>query len=227
MAIIEPTRGDVQNPNDIKTYSSSLRLWHWLNFVVISGSLITVLMNATLTDDPTTAALMKRELQRSGATVNDEQTRTAAHALSDSVWGIHVYFGYALAALLAFRLILEFFQLADQKFIRKMKSAYQQFHTIKKQRELARHELAVKIIYSVFYLLLIIMVLTGLFLAFEDALAAYRSIRHSVKEVHGFCMYLILAFILVHIVGVLLAERKEGRGIVSDMINGGSKRNEA
>jgi Ni/Fe-hydrogenase 1 B-type cytochrome subunit len=50
------------------------------------------------------------------------------------------------------------------------------------------------------------MVITGLFLAFEDALSAYKSIRHSVKEVHSFCMHLILAFILVHIVGVLLAE---------------------
>ncbi|MBD1393040.1 cytochrome b/b6 domain-containing protein [Mucilaginibacter glaciei] len=225
MAIIEPTRRDVQNPSKIKKYSSPLRLWHWLNFIVISGSLITVLINSTITDDRATASLMKGELQKAGASVNDEQTRSAAHALSDSVWGVHIYFGYALAALLAFRLILEFFQLADQKFIRKFKSAYHQFNTIKKEREVARHELTVKIIYAIFYLLLVVIVLTGLFLAFEDALAAYKSIRHSVKEVHGFCMYLIIAFIVVHLVGVLLAERKDGRGIVSDMINGGSDHN--
>jgi cytochrome b len=66
------------------------------------------------------------------------------------------------------------------------------------------------------------MVVTGLFLAFEDALVAYKSIRHSVKEVHGFCMYLVLAFIIVHLAGVFLAERKEeSSGLVSDMINGG------
>jgi cytochrome b len=35
-------------------------------------------------------------------------------------------------------------------------------------------------------------------------------------------MYLILAFIVVHLAGVFLAERKNGKGIVSDMINGGS-----
>ncbi|MGN8068828.1 hypothetical protein [Mucilaginibacter sp. 22184] len=45
--------------------------------------------------------------------------------------------------------------------------------------------------------------------------------RHSVKEVHGFCMYLILAFIFVHLVGVFLAEHKSNKGIISDMINGG------
>lgn len=223
MAIIEPTRRDVKHPSKFKRYSSSLRLWHWVNLIAISGSLITVLINSTITDDRATGTLIKSELGKAGTVLSDEQVRPAAHALSDSVWGIHIYFGYALAALLAFRLILEFFQLADQKFIRRIKSAYHHFNTIKKEREEARHELAVKSIYALFYLLLIIMVVTGLFLAFEDALAAYKSIRHSVKEVHGFCMYLIIAFILVHIAGVLLAERKDGAGITSDMINGGKQ----
>jgi len=34
-------------------------------------------------------------------------------------------------------------------------------------------------------------------------------------------MYLILGFIFLHLAGVFLAERKDSRGIVSDMINGG------
>jgi cytochrome b len=156
-----------------------------------------------------------------GATVSDEQAGSVAHALGDNVWSIHIYFGYVLVGLLLFRLVLEFFQMADQKFIRKMKDVYRQFQSIKKQRELAKHELAVKAIYAAFYILLIIMAVTGLFLAFEDLLAPFKSIRHSVKEVHGFCMYLILAFIVVHLAGVFLAERKDNKGIVSDMINGG------
>lgn len=221
MTVIEPTRTDVANPQQIKRYSSSLRFWHWANMIVISGSLITVLINATLLDKGNTTPLIKSELQNGGATVTDKQVGNVSHALSDSVWEIHTYFGYTLAALFLFRLILEFFQLADQKFIRKMKSAYLQFQTTKKQREIARHELAVKVIYAAFYLLLLIMVVTGLFLAFEDLLAPYKAIRHSVKEVHSFCMYLVLAFIAVHLIGVFLAERKDSKGIVSDMINGG------
>ena len=31
-----------------KRYSATLRLWHWLNAIVISGSLLTVLVDATL-----------------------------------------------------------------------------------------------------------------------------------------------------------------------------------
>ncbi|MEO7215784.1 cytochrome b/b6 domain-containing protein [Mucilaginibacter sp.] len=221
MALIEPTRKNITQFNEHKRFSAPLRLWHWLNAAVISGSLITVLINSTITDDRTTSALMRTELQKAGANINDEQARSAAHALSDSVWGVHIYFGYALAALLLFRLLLEFFQLADQKFIRQMKSAYQKFKITKANRQAARHELTVKTIYSLFYILLIVMAVTGLFLALEDAMEPYKAIRHFVKEVHGFCMYLIIAFILVHIAGVYLAERKEGKGIISDMINGG------
>jgi Ni/Fe-hydrogenase 1 B-type cytochrome subunit len=221
MSVIEPVKTELDHPGKTKKYSSSLRLWHWLNAIVISGSLITVLINSTVLDDRPTAAFLKSNFKDAGATLTDDQTKTVAHALSDSVWDIHVYFGYALAALLAFRLILEFFQVADQKLIRGIKSAYHYYAVIKKQREAARHELVVKSIYAIFYLLLIIMVVTGLFLAFEDFFAPYKAIRHSVKEFHGFCMYLILGFIVIHLAGVFLAERKDNKGIVSDMINGG------
>ncbi|MGZ3755231.1 MAG: cytochrome b/b6 domain-containing protein [Mucilaginibacter sp.] len=223
MAIIEPSNKDVVHPEQIKQYSSSLRLWHWANLIVISGSLLTVLLNSTLLKSRNVAPFIQSELKNAGNQATAEQTNSVAHALSDKVWDIHVYFGYGLAALLLFRIILEFFQLADQKFIRKIKAAYNEFKHVKKQREAARHELAVKLIYGVFYILLVIMVTTGLFLAFEGFFAPYKAIRHSVKSVHGFCMYIVLAFIAVHVIGVFLAERKDGKGVVSDMINGGGQ----
>jgi len=222
MAIIEPVREDVERPQQIKKYAAALRLWHWANFIVISGSLITVLINSTITDDRKTSNIIKDSLQKSSATVSDNQIRDAAHSLSDSVWDVHAYFGYFLAGLFLFRIILEFFQVADQKFIRGLKSAYTQFKIVKRNRELALHELTVKIIYLGFYFLLLVMVLTGLFLAFEDAMRPFHAIRHTVKNVHNLGMYLVLAFVIVHLGGVFLAERrKDGRGIVSDMINGG------
>jgi Ni/Fe-hydrogenase 1 B-type cytochrome subunit len=220
MTIIEPVRKNVESPHLNKKNSASLRFWHWANVIIISGSLITVLINSTLTNTRPTASLIKNEIEKAGATVTDNQAREAAHALSDNVWAAHIYFGYCLAGMLLFRLILEYFQLADQRFIRKLKSAYVQFKTTKRNREIARHEFAVKTIYLLFYVLLIIMAVTGLSLAFEG-IAFLKPFRHPIKSVHGFCMYLILAFIAVHLVGVFLAERKDSKGIVSDMINGG------
>lgn len=221
MNIIEPTRADLAHPKRTKKYASSLRLWHWVNMLVITGSLLTVLLNSTLLKSRNDAPVIKAALHHAGAIVTDDQVKSVTHDLSDKVWDVHVYFGYGLAALLLFRIILEFFQLADQKFIRILKTAWRNFKDTKKQRMASRHELAVKTIYAIFYFLLFVMVITGLFLAFEDFFEPYKSIRHSVKEVHNFGMYLVLAFIIVHVTGVFLAERKESKGIVSDMINGG------
>ena len=222
MTVIEPKRRDVQHPQEIKKHSSSIRLWHWLNAIVITGSLLTVLLNSTLLKTKKNAVAIKANLAYSGVTVTDNQAQSVAHELSDKVWMIHTYFGYTLATLLLFRLLLEFFQLANQRFIRKLKSAYHQYQTTKKHRELAKHEFWVKTIYAIFYLMLITMALTGLCLAFEDDIPLLKSI-HAFRQIHAFTMYLILAFIVVHIVGVLLADRKDSRGIVSDMINGGKE----
>lgn len=221
MTLIEPARQEADQPAVIKKNSSSIRFWHWANMLVITGSLITVLINSTVLKPRNSAPLVQSEMQKDGATVSIDQAKTAVNALSDKVWDVHVYFGYCLVALFVFRLIAEFFQITDQKFINRFKKEWHQFFIIKKQRETAKHELVVKSIYIVFYLLLLIMVFTGLSLAFDDDLPFSKSLQHSIKDVHGFCMYLILAFIVVHLTGVILAEHKDSKGIVSDMINGG------
>jgi Ni/Fe-hydrogenase 1 B-type cytochrome subunit len=220
MTIIEPKRRDIQHPQQIKKNSGALRLWHWVNAVVITGSLLTVLLNSTLLNTHSNAVLIKNQLHDAGTTVTTRQARSVAHELSDKVWAVHTYFGYTLAALVLFRLLLEFFQVADQKFLRKIKSAYIKYNSIKQERELARHEFWVKTLYAAFYLMILTMAVTGLCLAFEDDVPALKAIG-AFRQIHAFTMYLIIAFIVLHIAGVFLAERKDSPGIVSDMINGG------
>ncbi len=156
MAIIEPVHKDITNNSTVKTNSFSLRLWHWLNVIIISGSLITVLINSTITDKQNITSLVKEKIKDTKGIDND-LSRSVAGALEDRVWAIHVYFGYCLAALLVFRLLLEFFQLADQKFIRKLKDAGEKYRKIKKDRQEALHALTVNITYGIFYALLVIM----------------------------------------------------------------------
>lgn len=211
-----------EHPEQVTKNSSTLRLWHWLNALVICGSLITVLINSTILDTRPTATFIQGQIRDAGATVTDKQARAAAHGLSDKIWTLHTYFGYTLAGLLLFRLILEFFQLADQKLLRKIKTYYHNFNVIKQNRQQYRHNFWVKTTYAVFYLMLLTMVCTGLCLAFEDDIPFLKSI-HAFREIHSFTMYLILAFIVVHIAGVFLAERGESPGITSDMINGGKE----
>lgn len=221
MATIEPIREDIENPSNLKKNSKLIRFWHWFNVLVISGSLLTVLINSTLLDRSNTA-IVKDELMNAGVQVNDKQARSVVHGMEEQVWEIHIYFGYVLAGLLLIRIVGEFFQPNDQKFLKKLKEAYQKYFVKQKERRLARHELLTKILYLTFYILLILMAITGLTVAFDQELGISKSFSHDLKEIHGFVMYLIIGFIVIHIFGVFLAERKEGKGIVSDMINGGN-----
>ncbi|MFD2287576.1 cytochrome b/b6 domain-containing protein [Pedobacter petrophilus] len=167
MAIIEPTNQEIGAKRKGKKYAFSTRFWHLVNFVLISGSLFTVLINSTLFDR-SQRTFVKNELINAGAAVSDKQAGAVTHGLEDQVWGIHIYFGYALAALFLFRLIAEFFLTPAQRLFPKLKKAYQAYFILKKEREAAKHELVVKGLYVFFYLLLLIMVVTGLPLAFED-----------------------------------------------------------
>jgi len=220
MTAIEPSRKDIEDLSQNKKYSSSLRFWHWGNAIVITGSLLTVLANSTVLAGWPTRTFVIDNLKKSGTTVTEDQVRSLVGGLRDRVWDIHVYFGYFLAALLLFRLIYEFFT-KDKTLARQIKTAYRQYKN-GQNRLIARHELVVKSLYATFYLLLIIMAVTGLCLAFDDDIPALHQM-HWIKEVHGFCMYLVLIFIVVHLAGVFLAERTDSKGIVSDMINGGDK----
>ncbi len=218
MTLIEPVKQELSQKPGLKKYSSGLRLWHWLSALVISGSLLTVLADSTITNGHTNAGVIQKSFAEKNISVSQDQARGAAHEISDKVWEIHTYFGYTLIALFIFRLILELSHRADQKLIRKLKYAYAQLSGAHKKE--AKHEVVVKSLYLTFYGLLGIMAVTGLCMAFEDDVPALKI--HALREIHSFCMYLIIAFIVVHLAGVFLAERKDSKGIVSDMINGGN-----
>jgi len=222
MPQLTPVRADIDHPGKPKRYSSSLRLWHWLNAVLITGSLLTVLVNSTVLKAKTATPLVISALADKKVAINDDQARSVVRNLRDQVWLWHTYIGYVVAALFLFRLILEFFQVVDQKLIHKIRKAYQQFFITKQQRELAGHEFWVKTLYAIFYLLLFITVVTGLDLAFEDRITVLRNF-HFMKDIHELNMYFILVFIIIHLAGVFLAERRDkDKGIISDMINGGN-----
>ena len=218
MALIEPLKQDSSDTSSGKKYSRGLRLWHWLSAIIISGSLLTVLADSTITDDHANAGMIQKSFAEKNISVSQDDARNAAHEIGDKVWEIHTYFGYILIALFIFRLILEFYHRADQKLVRKLKLAYMHFKG--EHRRQAKHEMVVKSLYIAFYGLLGIMAITGLCMAFEDDVPALKI--HALREIHSFCMYLIITFIIVHLSGVFLAERKDSKGIVSDMINGGN-----
>jgi len=82
----------------------------------------------------------------------------------------------------------------------------------------------VKLSYLAFYLFISVMVLTGLALTWADDVAWLHGIEHPVKEIHNVTMYLIMAFVAAHIVGVVWAELTRDHGLISRMVGGKSEK---
>ncbi len=223
MAIIEPVKQNPLQPSETRKYSLSIRLWHWLNALVITGSLVTVLLNSTLTDKRVTGAVIAEQGAKSGLNISSDVANQIGHELEDKVWDVHAYIGFVLVALLLWRIIYEIVSPTSQSLFRKVNVARLALSNGGEEARLARHELVVKLLYFAFFLVLILMGATGLILYFKHDLGLARAVSHPIQEFHGFCMYLVIAFIIVHMAGVILAERKQSPGIVSDMINGGGK----
>ncbi len=222
MSAIKPNEKATKNLKGSKKNSGIIRFWHWSNALIIIGSLTTVLINSTIFDRGNDAVVLE-SLVKGGGEANAEQAKEVLHSFEEQIWDFHIYFGYALAALLVLRIIAELMLPKEKRVFGKLKLAYQDYYLKHKERRLARHELLTKALYLLFYVLLIVMAITGLSIAFKNEIGLAKNVSHQLKEIHGFVMYLIIGFIVLHIVGVVVAENDEGKGIVSDMINGGEE----
>jgi Ni/Fe-hydrogenase 1 B-type cytochrome subunit len=199
-----------------------MRIWHWGTFIIIFGSLITVLLAKTIFNTWRNIPMVQETLKQGNVTVSADQAKSVAHEFNDIIWHWHTYIGYVLAALLLFRILFEFFQPQEQKFIPILKKAlkYLKQPTVDKQN--VKHYLFVRFAYITFYFSLFVQVCTGLFMAYSDDDDSLKSARSLASNIHSVFMWIILLYVVLHIGGVILAELgKKNKGIVSDMIHGG------
>ena len=185
-----------------KKRSLPIRIWHWANAIIIIGLLLTVLLRKTILSVRTNGNLFKTNLETAGVTVTTDQSRALARILKDKLWDWHEYMGYVLAALVIVRIVAIFFE----------------------KKEITPSSLHFKLVYwsyKIFYLALGIMVFTGLALSFDEELKLSKPIIEILSGTHENLMWLILAFVVAHLFGVIKAEQGEDKGLVSDMINGG------
>ena len=202
-----------------QSHSASLRIWHWLTFLFISGSIITVALNSTLLSPRDNVKLVQEQLQKKGVTVTEEQAFAVSHEYEEKVWDVHKLLGYGLAFLFLARIVIEFTQPNDEKVRSRIKRAIELKKNPENKAEYI-HYLRVRLSYAIFFLLLFCMVLTGLGMAFGRNFGFTREIRGVLHNLHEIAQYLIYIFIVVHLAGVVIAENRGIKGIVSGMING-------
>jgi Ni/Fe-hydrogenase 1 B-type cytochrome subunit len=205
-------------------HSRSLRIWHWATFLLFLGSLTTVLLAKTLLNTRKNIPLVQENLQENNILVTAGQAKSLAHEFNDLAWHWHIYFGYVLAGLFGFRLLFEFFQPSDQKVIPVLKNTLHSLRRPGPGLKEIKYYLFVRCAYLLFYTALAVQVISGLFMAYSDDVPELKNLRHTVSDVHAFCMWVLISYSVIHIIGVVIAEQgKKNRGIVSNMINGGGE----
>ncbi len=212
-------------------YSAAIRIWHWLTFLLITASMVTVLFASTLFehDEPRPVNNVQNQTVQK---VNAEQKfdpskqspeEKAAHMYANKIWDVHKIIGFGLCFLLLMRVVIEVSRSKDERLITRINKALAIKVNSKEDEQNKRHYVLVKWGYVLFYVFIFIMATTGFILAFDHA-AIFKNISRPAREIHGFVQYLIYAYILAHIVGVIRSDLGEQPGIVSAMINGGNEK---
>ena len=191
----------------MKKWSISFRIWHWVHAFVILGLLATVFLRKTFLSWRANSEILSSELSGMNIDVSIEQATTLAKAVRAPMWEWHILLGYGLAFLLLVRIALFFTQSGKRNYIDIKASSL--------------HKKMVKVGYIGIYAILAFMAISGLSIHFYEELSLLKETAKSIKEVHELVFNAVWVFVLLHILGVVLADNTDEKGLVSDMINGG------
>ncbi|WP_345992553.1 cytochrome b/b6 domain-containing protein [Sulfurimonas sp. HSL-1716] len=190
----------------MKKWSASFRFWHWANAVVIVGLIGTVLLRKGFLSYKANAQIILDKLTAIDVSITLDQAKTIAKAIRAPMWEWHIILGYVLAFLVVYRILLFFTQSGKQSF---------------RFKELNMHHKLVSMGYIGIYAVLFFMTISGLVIHFYQELGLLKDSADEIKDVHEAVYQVVLYFVPLHIIGVVIADIKEEKGIVSNIINGG------
>jgi len=208
-------------PPDTHDYSAPLRVWHWGNVLLLAGQLMTILFIKVIVKPKALVPEFQAAAAQHGGPISKDQGLSIARLMSERMWDWHIAIGLALAAFWLYWLVIQLTAPAEQRFGARLLAAARYYRLAPPaERPEAQHTLLVKLSYLLFYLFISVMVLTGLALTWADDVAWLHGIEHTVKAIHNVTMYLIIAFVVTHIVGVVWAEITKDHGLISRMVGG-------
>lgn len=193
----------------MKKWRFDFRIWHWVHAFVILGLLGTVFLRKTLLSWKENAALLTQKLTEIDISVTEAQAKVLAKAIRAPLWEWHILLGYALVALLLWRIALFFTQSGSVNY--------------KNFKAKNNHKKMVVLSYVGLYVALTFMAVSGLTIHFYENIGLSKALTHDIKELHELVYTVVLVFVPLHIVGVVLADIKEDNGLISNMIHGKGK----
>jgi cytochrome b561 len=185
-------------------YSKIYRILHWAIAISFTLLLITIFLRLTWMNKYNVAAIIQDYLSTTGQTLSQDQLIVLAKQIRQPMWDWHIYIGYVLTGLFSLRLILPFS--GSMKFQNPL------------ARDLSLKDKFQKWSYIVFYLCVVISLVTGLIIVFGP-----KEFKKPMEEIHVLGIYYLVGFIVIHIAGVLIAEFTSQKGIISRIVSGSKK----
>lgn len=188
-----------------KTYSTAYRIVHWAIAISMILLLLTIFLRLTWMNKNHVADIIQNYLSTTDQTLSRDQAIILAKQIRKPMWDWHIYIGYVLVGLYSIRLVLPFF--GQMQFSNPLKKEL----TIKAKFQYW--------VYIVFYVCVAVSLITGLIIEFGS-----KNLKKPMEEIHVLSIYYLLAFIFLHLGGVLLAELTTEQGIISKIVSGTSKK---
>lgn len=187
-----------------RTYSTAYRIVHWAIAISMILLLLTIFLRLTWMNKNHVADIIQNYLSTTDQTLSRDQAIILAKQIRKPMWDWHIYIGYVLVGLYSIRLVLPFF--GQMQFSNPLKKEL----TIKAKFQYW--------VYIVFYVCVAVSLITGLIIEFGS-----KNLKKPMEEIHVLSIYYLLAFIFLHLGGVLMAELTSEQGIISKIVSGTSK----
>lgn len=147
------------------------------------------------------AAIIQDYLKDTGQILSEEQGIALAKKIRQPMWNWHIYLGYTLVGLFSIRFILPAFgEMKIQNPLGKNLSTKAKFQ---------------KWTYIIFYACVLVSLVTGLIIELGP-----KEFKKPMEAIHVLGIYYLVAFIILHLIGVITAEFTEHRGIISRIVSG-------
>jgi len=189
-----------------RNYTPIYRIMHWAIALCVGLLLVTIFLRLTWLNKENVSQIIQDYFSSIDKTITQDESIALARKIRKPMWEWHIYLGYVLVGLYSLRMILPLF--GEMKFTNPMNKAF---------------SLKVKFqywVYMVFYVCMATSLTTGLFMEFGP-----KSLKDGMESVHVLSIYYIVAFMILHLGGVFLAEISNQKGIISKIVSG-SKSNE-
>jgi len=184
-----------------KNYSAVYRTMHWAIAICMILLLFTIFLRLTWMNKENVADIIQNYLSATDNSLSRDQMIILAKQIRKPMWDWHIYLGYALTGLFCIRLVLPFF--GEMKFSNPL------------AKQLIIKEKMQYWIYLIFVGCVGVSLITGLIIELGP-----KTLKTFMEEIHVLSIYYLIAFLILHLGGVLMAEFSSQKGIISKIVSG-------